>query len=530
MNVERVNAERVSTSAEDTIDARWAMTVAAFGVFVAADDLLVVSTMLRPIINDLGLVLPDDLDTAAWIVNVYLIAYLAVMPLAGRLSDVFGRRRVFVWSMAVFALGSIVVPLAGRLDVLLVGRAMTALGGGALVPVALGLAGDVFRGGSRARAFGLLGAIETMGWIWGPIYGALLVRFASWEWQFYLNVPLAVIGIVMGRRFLPSERHRLLTVDWLGAALLTLGLSALSVAFLGQARIQGVSGLAELTGSGGPLVPFWPSVALAVAAFAAFALRQRTATDPLLDLTFAAAQRRSIPYVAMVVNVLFGASLITALVNVPLFVNVTASSIEQGAVRSGWVLTALTGAMAATSYLGGVLAARFGLRLPTAGGFALALAGFALLGTAWTVESSTWEMAIHLAVVGAGLGLAMTPTTTGIVDASHDSAHGSAAGLVIVFRMIGFSVGLALLTTFGVRRYDQLRATVDLPPITDPTYREAVTDVAQRLTTEALAETFLGAGVAVAAATILALFLPGRTAAGRAGQLSSWIRRVSGRG
>ena len=87
------------------------LAVVGFGVFIAADDLTVVSTMLRPIIGDLGLVLPDGLDDAAWIVNAYLIAYIAVMPIAGRLSDVIGRRRTFLGAYALFLAGSILIPL-----------------------------------------------------------------------------------------------------------------------------------------------------------------------------------------------------------------------------------------------------------------------------------------------------------------------------------------------------------------------------------------------------------------------------------
>ncbi len=501
---------RRAADPSDLARPRAAFAVAAFGVFVAADDLLVVSTMLRPIINDLGLVLPDDLDIAAWIVNVYLIAYLAVMPLAGRLSDVFGRRRVFVASLSIFAVGSIIVPTAGSLAWLLVGRALTALGGGALVPVALGLAGDLFRGRERAQAFGLLGAIETMGWIWGPIYGALLVRFLSWEWQFYLNLPLAAVGIIVGWRHLPSRRHASLTIDWIGAVLLTVALVGSSVALLSQARIQSVSGLEDLTGPTDPIVS-WPiAAAIGLAGAIAFAWRQSTATDPLLDLSFVNARRRREPFVAMAINACFGAALVTALVNVPLFVNVTASGVEQGAVRSGWLLSALTAAMAACSYLGGSMAGRVGLRRPTALGFVLALAGFVGMGLTWSADSSPAAMAVPLAIIGAGLGLAMTPTTTGIVEASDASSHGSAAGLVIVFRMIGFSIGLASLTTYGVRRYDVMRGDARLPPITDPGYAEAVKAVAQDLTTRALAETFLGAAVAVAVALVLSGWLADR--------------------
>jgi MFS family permease len=106
----------------------------AFGVFVAADDLTAVSTMLRQIIFDLEIPLPDGLDRAVWIVNAYLIAYLAVMPFMGRVSDLWGRRPVFMAAMAIFLIGSIWVPLAGSLESLIVGRVLTAVGGGRWCP------------------------------------------------------------------------------------------------------------------------------------------------------------------------------------------------------------------------------------------------------------------------------------------------------------------------------------------------------------------------------------------------------------
>ena len=172
----------------------WAV---GFAVFVAADDLTVVTTMLRPIINDLGLTLPDGLDDAAWIVNVYLIAFVSVMPLAGRLADVIGRRRLFLIAYAIFGVGTIVIPLSNSMAPFLVGRVLTAIGGGAMVPVALAVVGDVFDDDKRARALGTLGAIETFGWVWGPLYGAALVRFLDWRWQFWLNIPLGIVGFAL---------------------------------------------------------------------------------------------------------------------------------------------------------------------------------------------------------------------------------------------------------------------------------------------------------------------------------------------
>mgnify|MGYP003912797241 FL=1 len=127
------------------------LAVVGFGVFVAADDLTVVATMLRPIIGDLGIPLPDGLDDAAWIVNVYLVAYVAVMPFMGRLSDVVGRRKVYIGALTLFLIGSIMIPFTSSMGPFLFGRVLTAIGGGALVPVGMAVVGDVFEEKRRAH-------------------------------------------------------------------------------------------------------------------------------------------------------------------------------------------------------------------------------------------------------------------------------------------------------------------------------------------------------------------------------------------
>lgn len=505
----------------DSPASRWAMWVVAFGVFVAADDLMVVATMLRPIMDDLGLILPDDLDATTWIVNVYLIAYIVAMPLAGKLSDVLGRRAVFIGSMVLFAVGSLIVPNTDSFGLLLVGRAISALGGGALVPVALAVASDRYVGARRTRALGVLGAIETLGWVWGPLYGALLVRLLSWQWQFHLNVPLAVFGIVAGWFALDSTRRSRGRLDWTGAALLTVGLIALNVALLGQAKIQSVSGLEELRGGGGS--PWWtgpwlyPVAALAIGGFVATERRLSTidGAEPIIGPDVLRGQA---PIVAMIVNGLVGVGLVIALVNVPLFVNVVESGEDVGstALRAGILLTALTATMAVTSYVGGRWAGRAGNNVPTLVGIALALVGFLVMGFTWTPDTSHVVMAIELAVVGGGIGLVLAPTSAAVVDAAAESERGSAAGLVIVFRLIGFSIGLAALTAWGLRRYNELRSDLELPPLGSDGYEDALTTAAVDITTTALAETFVGAAMALGLALIAmaALSRPSRETRG----------------
>ena len=468
--------------------------VVGFAVFVAADDLTVVTTMLRPIINDLGLTLPDGLDDAAWIVNVYLIAFVSIMPLAGRLSDVIGRRRLFVLAYAVFLVGTIVIPLSSSMVPFLIGRVLTAIGGGAMVPVALAVVGEVFDDDKRARALGSLGAIETFGWVWGPLYGALLVRFLDWRWQFWLNIPLALVGLGLAwwalagmdePRSVEGEKRR---VDWTGAVLLSLTLIVLDLALLGNAEIQSVTGLEELQGGSG--FDFRLLYPVAIVLGVLFVRHERRTNDPLIDPAFFASRNLR---VALFVNLIVGAALIIAMVDVPIFVNAIEIDLERSAVLAGWVLAALTAAMAVASWVGGRLSERINYRVPTIAGMALASVALLVMGLTWTPDLNFVFAAGQLAVLGAGLGLVFAPTTATVVDASPPHQRGAAAAIVMIVRLVGLSVGLAALTAWGLARFNELRGTLELPPITDPDFPAAVTAASAELTASAISETFLAA-------------------------------------
>ncbi|NNL70151.1 MAG: MFS transporter, partial [Acidimicrobiia bacterium] len=259
------------------------MAAVAFGVFVAADDLTVVSTMLRQIIGDLEIPLPSGFDDAAWIVNSYLIAYVAVMPFMGRLSDLVGRRKVYVGALVVFLAGSLWIPFTTSLGWFIAARVLTAIGGGAMVPVALAVIGDLYEEDRRPRAYGILGAVDTIGWVWGPLFGAMLVRFLDWRWQFYLNVPLALIGIAVAWWALrdfdrPTARA---AVDWPGAATLTVALVSLNIALLDTSEISVVTELSELAGVSSGSTTWLFGVAAVF--FVAFWLIERRRANPIID-------------------------------------------------------------------------------------------------------------------------------------------------------------------------------------------------------------------------------------------------------
>jgi EmrB/QacA subfamily drug resistance transporter len=460
--------------------------------------------MLRPIITDLGIVLPDGLDDAAWIVNAYLIAFVSVMPFMGRLSDVVGRRRVYIAAFALFLVGSIIIPLSDTFAPFLVGRVLTALGGGAMVPIGMAVVADVYAPGRRARALGILGGVETLGWVWGPLYGAMLVRFLDWRWQFWLNIPLALFGIAAAwwalRAFdRPSSHNRL---DWVGAATLTVTLVSLNLALLGAAEIQSVSGLDELTGASSFDFRWLYPVAAIAAVW--FFRSQRNSDDPLIDFSLFGGRNLTS---AVTINFLVGAALVIAMVDVPLFVNVVELDLERSAVISGWVLSALTAAMAISSYLGGRITERTWYRPPVVAGLLGATAAFVLMGFMWDVDTAYGTMAWQLGLLGFGLGLVTAPTSAAVVDAAPPDRRGTAASLVVVLRLVGLSVGLSGLTAYGLWRFNELRGTLDLPPLGDPGYQEAVERAQAEVTTSALAETFVAAAALVAIALVVAFLM-----------------------
>lgn len=479
---------------------RAVIAVVGFAVFVAADDLTVVATMLRPIIGDLGLSLPDGLDEAAWIVNSYLIAFVAVMPIAGRLSDIVGRRRTFLAAYSLFIVGSIIIPTASSLGPFLFGRVLTAIGGGAMVPVALAVVSDVYP--DRPRALGILGSIETLGWVWGPLYGAILVRFLSWQWQFWLNVPLAVVGMAAAWYVLADHDRPPLSsrIDWLGALLVTVFLVSLNLALLGNAEIQSVRGLDELTGGRGADLRWL--YAVAVVAAVAFAWHQRRASDPLINPRLFGGRNLRL---ALLANLVVGAALVIAMVDVPIFINAVEVDLKRAALVSGFVLSVLTASMAVTAYVGGRLTERSWYGPPVVVGLVAATVAFLTMGVTWDGDTPYALIAVQLAVLGAGFGLTVAPTNSAVITAADTDQRGAAAALVMVTRLLGFSIGLSALTAWGLARFNSLRGDIDLPPLTDPGFESALRNASQELTAKAIAETFLATAAVAVIGVVAAL-------------------------
>ncbi len=484
------------------------LALISFSVFLGALDLTVVSTILRQVIFDLEIPFPGGLNQAAWIVTGYLLAYTLTMPLMGRLSDLYGRRRVYLACLAFFIFGSLVVGMANTLELMIAGRVIQALGAGALVPVAMAIVGDVFPPERRAFALGVIGAVDTAGWVVGPLYGALMVTQFQWRWIFFINIPLGIaaafiawIGLRGLDRPVVSAR-----MDYPGAVLLSIALAALNLALTGDSGASESSFVTASARSGGGLSPNAPLLGVVfLMALIAFWWRERRASSPLIDL---AMFRNGTFRAACAVNLLVGGALIAAVVDVPLFVN-TVMLIARGFtpaqadLQSGVILAVLTSAMVIAALLGGTLTERLSYRLPALLGLFFAVAGFLLLSR-WSPALDDWSQARDLVICGIGLGLVISPVATAVINTVAEQQRGTASALVLILRLIGMTVVLSALTTWGVSRFDALSRAIPLGATT--------AEVVTRISAQVMDEIFLLAAVVCALALVPAFFLRERFA------------------
>jgi EmrB/QacA subfamily drug resistance transporter len=447
--------------------AAWAaLGFASLGVLLGGAELMVVAIALPSIVADFGGW--GDLARVSWIVNAYLLAYIVAMPLAGRGADLWGALRLYVAALLLFVIGSAGAGLSRMagpddgLTWLIVARVVQGFGGGALVPLSMALASHLFTGRARAAALGVEGAATYIGMAIGPAYGAwVLLNFslpiprldvAPWQWIFLLNVPIGIVTLLLiyvfaGGVETPRVRGRL---DLAGAALLTVAL----VAGIGAITISGEVGWTDPLVLGGLL--------LCVAASAAFVWLQLRGRSPLIDVRLFADRAFTS---ANLVSLLTGYTLATAVIGGPVFVNRVLFGTDG---QSAAALTALTLAIALGALAGGVASGFLGERIVTLLGVATSAVGL-WLAMGWGVDTELDRLVIDLAIFGVGFGLTVSPRATAAVEAAGAGAYGVASAMLQVTRTIGMSIGLALLTSIGQNRIDELSALID-----DTTLRDAL--------------------------------------------------------
>ncbi len=510
------------------------LAVLGAGVFLAGLELMVTAVALPSIVVDLAGW--TELREASWIINGYLLAYVVTMPLAGRLADQWGVRRLFYAGLAVFTVGSLLAGIAPSLETLIAARLVQAIGGGILVPVGTAAASHVFDDHDRPRALGVIGALTFLGMAAGPFVGAWIIggihpgaaldgagildgplRTAledPWRYVFYVNVPIGVaaMGLAWAAAHGWETPRRVGTIDLAGAVAfsMALGLALVALTLVGSEQVAGlrVDPSIVLAGLAG---------AAAVIGVIAARLGIRHPSGFLDVRLFRSATFSS----AALISLLTGYGLATAIVGGAVFVD---RVLYGGPDVQRVALGALAGAVAVGALGSGLALRVVGLRLVTVVG--LLLSAVALAGmSAWTPDTELFEVAAFMTAFGLGFGLTVTPRSTAAVDALGQAAFGVASATVTVARMIGMAVGLAALTAFGSttidRLYNQVYATSDsfklfIPealrgrPLRDGLVVQALEDWASSEAARILVGIFLVAAVVTAIAFVPALALGGR--------------------
>lgn len=428
------------------------------GVFLVGVELMVTAVALPQILESLS----DwtQLPHASWIVNGYLVAYVAVMPLAGRAADRYNLATLYGLSLATFAIGSFAAGTAQSLDWLIAARIVQGAGAGAIFPLATAAAAHLFEGPARARAIGLIGALSFLGMACGPFIGATILQAfvlvggplvtPSWRWVFYVGAPFALLAGIYTwatARGWPRPTGAG-SLDMVGAALFTTGVA---------------SGLIAITSAGGTdaNVPIAFAVLCVITLVAAVWWLTR-ATDPFFDLSHFRDRTFS---GAISMALLTGYAFATALIGAAVFIDRVRYA---GPSEQQLALGSLAAAMAIGALGSGYLVRPLGVMLASVGGLVAQVAGLLVVATV-RPETSLVVLCAGLALFGLGFGVTVTARTTGVLESLGRRAFGVGSAALTVARMLGMAVGVGALTVLGSNRIEALSVV-----LTDQAARDAV--------------------------------------------------------
>ena len=415
--------------------------ILCLGVFSTALDQTVVVAALPSVMVDLEIPL-TDLDRAAWIVTAYLIAYTVAMPLAGRLSDVHGRVRMFQAALLLFAIGSALVAVAPNFPWVVAARVLQAAGGGATVPIGLAMAVAAVSPERRGIALGLVAASAEAGSVLGPLYGGGIIEWIGWRWIFWLDVPQSLLLIAL-LAILPNRANPAAKMDYFGALALAGALTVLTVALSQRSIFSGES-----------ITPYFLA-ALGVFLIIVLIVVERRAIQPLLA-SFLYSSKAFVS--SSIAQFMVGIALIISLVAVPLM---AATVMEKGAWESALHLVRLTAAIPVGALVGGYILRWTGVRAVCITGLAFIGVGL-LFMSGWGTEVEEVRLTMPLITAGLGFGLVIPAISVSALSAAPSDYWGAAASLVTASRMVGMALGLSALSAWGIERFYSLTAHVTL--------------------------------------------------------------------
>jgi len=392
------------------------------GFFMILLDTTIVNIAIPSMIDGLH----ASLDQILWVINAYVLVYAVLLITAGRLGDLFGPKRLFLAGMLVFTLASAACGLAGSPGWLIGARVAQGVGGALLTPQTLSLITHIFPAEKRGAAFGIWGAVAGLAAISGPTLGGFIVTHWGWQWIFYVNVPIGVVGLAMGLAFVPDLRpgrhHRL---DLTGTALATIGLFGITFGLIEGEKYRWNAAI-------------WATLAAGVAVLGVFLVTQyRNRAEPLVPFeVFADRNFALMSYVAAAIGfAMFG-------MFVPLVIFLQ-SVLGLDALRAGLTLAPMSVVSMVVAPFAGRLADRYGGKYILVTGLSLFTAGMALVLAAAKVTAGRWDFLPGLVVAGLGLGCTFAPMTTVAMRNIGPRMAGAASGVFNTTRQLGMVIGSA---------------------------------------------------------------------------------------
>ncbi len=458
---------------------RWLLIAVTAGVFVAADDQTAIVAVLPALINDIGLPV-TDFYRSSWIVNGYLLGYIVALPLIGRVADVYGHARIYTGALLIFILGSALVALAPTFETIVAARALQAVGGGGVVPVAMAIVVTQLPMRQRIMGLAAIAAAAEAGALLGPAWGGAIPEWCGWRAVFWINLPMAAPIALAVWKLADSPRSEG-RIDWSGAVMLGVALSILTFALVDDPNAPR---------------PFLVTGLLLLAAAAVallFVRHERGAPEPMVRL--AMFRDRAIG-AANVASFLVGVGLIMALIGIPLFVNLV---LGESPLDGGLTLMRLTVAVPVGAVLGGWLGARIGLNVTAAAGMlccAVCFVGLAM----WDEDLGQWLRTVPSLIGGFGFGLVIAPLGAAVLQRVSEEERATASSWLTLSRITGMLVGAALLTSTGLGRFYARAGTIEFGT---PEY-EALVAEAQVTTFH---EVFIAAAVLMVVAAVAACFI-----------------------
>jgi EmrB/QacA subfamily drug resistance transporter len=410
---------------------RRALLGVMLAIFLGAMESTVVATAMPKVVASLG-----GLHMYSWVFSGFLLTSTVTMPLWGRLSDLYGRRTMYLWGLVIFLVGSALSGLSRSMIELIVFRMLQGLGAGSLITIGMTIVGELFGLERRAKMQGYISGVWGIASLVGPLLGGLLTDYVSWRWVFYINLPFGALAMVLIAGALAKGRPTARTpvIDYTGVVLFATAVSALLLGVLEAGRVGAWTG-PDVVGA----------LALALVALVAFVAVERRAAEPILPLGLF---RNRIVVAAVLTGFLAGMAMFGAISFVPLFLQRVSGT---SATQAGFVLTPFIIGWVALSIGSARLVLRVGYRVVVLGGMVCLALAFTLF-TRWSAGLAPTTAMRDVLIAGVGMGMNMVPMLIAVQSAVSRSELGVATSMTQFFRAVGGAVGLAVMGAVMAQR------------------------------------------------------------------------------